>query len=139
MRKKTAGHRIRAAGHNRALTSAQCPRASPSPEREHSPILFTQHDQRASAAVSGMISFSAIDVKMDESLSLVASNAKELSDSVNDPALLPSSASRNARLRADEELRLSTSSGSNGLRLRVSPRVPSGPPPTLVPLLPRSS
>ncbi len=27
------------------LTSTQCPRASPSPQREHSPVLFTQHDQ----------------------------------------------------------------------------------------------
>ncbi len=47
----------------------------------------------------------------------------ELSGSVTDPALLSSSALCSARLRADEELvqgcqRLSTSSGSNGLRLR---------------------
>ncbi len=28
------------------LTPAQCPRTSPSPKREHSPVLFTQHDQR---------------------------------------------------------------------------------------------
>ncbi len=27
------------------LTSTQCPRASPSLQREHSPVLFTQHDQ----------------------------------------------------------------------------------------------
>ncbi len=32
------------------------------------------------------------------------SDAEELLGSVTDPALLPSSASRNARLRADEEL-----------------------------------
>ncbi len=28
------------------LTPAQCPRASPSPQREHSPFLFAQHDSR---------------------------------------------------------------------------------------------
>ncbi len=39
------------------LTPVQCPRASPSPQREHSPVLFTQHDQRPSAAASDMISF----------------------------------------------------------------------------------
>ncbi len=86
------------------LTSAQCPHASPSPQREHSPVLFTQHDQRPSAAASDMILFGASDNEMDDSLSLAASDAEELSGSVTDPALLPSSASRNARLRADEEL-----------------------------------
>ncbi len=48
------------------LTSAQCPRASPSPQREHSPILFTQHDQRPSAAASDMISFGASDDEMED-------------------------------------------------------------------------
>ncbi len=37
------------------LTSAQCPHASPSLQREHSPVLFNQHDQRPSAAASDMI------------------------------------------------------------------------------------
>ncbi len=32
------------------LTSAQCLHASPSPKREHSPVLFTQHDQCPSGA-----------------------------------------------------------------------------------------
>ncbi len=32
------------------LTPAQCPRASPSPQRERSPILFAQHDQHPSQA-----------------------------------------------------------------------------------------
>ncbi len=41
--------------------------------------------------------------EMDDSLSLAASDAEELSGSVTDPALLPSSSSRSARLRADEE------------------------------------
>ncbi len=39
---------------------------------------------------------------MDDSLSLAASNAEELSGSVTDPAILPLSSSRDARL--DEEL-----------------------------------
>ncbi len=65
------------------LTPAQCPRASPSPQREHSPVLFTQHDQRPSAAASDMISFG-----VSVSLSLLASDAEELSGSVTDPALI---------------------------------------------------
>ncbi len=85
------------------LTLAQCPRALPSPQREHSPVLFTQHDQRPSEAASNMISFGVSDNELDDSLSLVASDAEELSGSVTDPALLPSFASCNARLRADEE------------------------------------
>ncbi len=38
-------------------TSAQCPRASPSPQREHSLVLFTQLDPHPYAPVSDMISF----------------------------------------------------------------------------------
>ncbi len=85
------------------LTLAQCLRALPSPQREHSPVLFTQHDQRPSEAASDMISFGVSDNELDDSLSLVASDAEELSGSVTDPTLLPSFASCNARLRADEE------------------------------------
>ncbi len=63
------------------------------------------------------------DNELDDSLSLAASDVDGLSGSVADPALLPSSASRIARLKADDESsalcqRLSTSSNSNGLRLR---------------------
>ncbi len=56
---------------------------------------------------------------MEDSLSLAASDAEVLSGSVSDPALLPSSASRNARLRVDEELMTKAVNklGSNGLRL----------------------
>ncbi len=70
------------------LMTAQCPRASPSPQREHSPVLFTQHDQRPSAAASDMILFGVSDNELDDSLSLAASDAEELSGSVTDPALL---------------------------------------------------
>ncbi len=86
------------------LTPAQCPCASPSPQREHSPVLFTQHDQCPSAAVSDMTSFGVSDNELDDSLSLEALDAEGLSGSVTDPALLPPSASCNARLRADEGL-----------------------------------
>ncbi len=82
------------------LTSAQCPRASPSPQREDSPVLFTQ----PSAAASDMISFGGSDDEMDDSLSLVASDAEELSGSVTDPALLPPSSSCSTRPRTDEKL-----------------------------------
>ncbi len=54
------------------LTSAQCPHVSPSLQREHSSVLFTQHDQRSSAAASNMISFCESDGEIDDSLSLVA-------------------------------------------------------------------
>ncbi len=73
--------------------------------------------------LSNMISFSVSDNKLDDSLSLAASNAKELSGSVTDPALLPSSASRNARLRADEELIRVMTKAVNKLRLEWSPPV----------------
>ncbi len=85
------------------LKSAQCPHASPS-QREHSPVLFTQLDQRPSTAGSDMISFGVSDNDLDDSFSLAASDVEELSGSVTDPALLPSSASRSARLRVDEKL-----------------------------------
>ncbi len=89
--------------------------------RVYSPVLFSQNDQRPSV-VSHMISFGASDDEIDDSLFfLVASDVEDLSGSVIDPTLLQSSSSRNARLRADEELirimtRLSMSSDLNGLR-----------------------
>ncbi len=107
------------------LMLAQCPRASPSPQREHSPVLFTQHDQRSSAAASDMISFGVGDNELDDSLSLVASDTEELSCSVTDPALLPSSASRKARLRADAEIIRVMAKAVNELGLEWSP--PEGP------------
>ncbi len=67
-----------------------------------------------------MISFGASDDEMEDSLSLAASDAEVLSGSVSDPALLPSSASRNARLRVDEEL---MTKAVNKLGLEWSPPV----------------
>ncbi len=69
------------------LTPAQIPRASLSPHREMSPVLFIQPDQRPSASVSDLVSFGGSDDELaDESMSLVASDAEELSGSVTDPA-----------------------------------------------------
>ncbi len=68
-----------------------------------------------------MISFGVSNNEQDDSLSLVASDVEELSGSVTDPALLPSSASRNARLRADEELIRVMTKAVNELRLEWSP------------------
>ncbi len=58
---------------------------------------------------------------MDDSLSLAASDAEELSGSVADPALLPSSASRSARLKADDELIRVMMKAVNELGLEWSP------------------
>ncbi len=69
------------------LTPAQIPRASLSPDREISPVLFFQPDQRPSASVSDLVSFGGSDDELaDDSMSLVASDAEELSGSVTDPA-----------------------------------------------------
>ncbi len=68
-------------------TPAQIPRASLSPHREVSPVLFSQPDQRPSASVSDLVSFGGSDDELaDDSMSLVASDAEELSGSVTDPA-----------------------------------------------------
>ncbi len=100
-----------------------------------------------------MISSGASDDEMDDSLSLVASDVEE-SGSVTDPALFPTSALCNAGLRVHEELirvmikavielGLEWSPPEGAISQQagrvVSPGAPSGPPPTLIPLLPRSS
>ncbi len=59
-----------------------------------------------------MISFGVTDNELDDSLSLVASDAEELSGSVTDPALLPSS--------IDELIRVMTKA-VNKLGLEWSP------------------
>ncbi len=66
-------------------------RTSLSPHREISPVLFTCPDQHPSAAASDLVSFSGSDDgELDDSLSLAASDAEELSGSYNDPAPLQS-------------------------------------------------
>ncbi len=79
------------------LTSAQIPRASLSPHRGVSPVLFSQPDQRPSASASDLVLFGGSDDELaDDSMSLAASDAEELSGSVADPApshlLAPSAA-----------------------------------------------
>ncbi len=69
------------------LTLAQIPRASLSPHSEVSPVLFSQPDQRPSASASDLVSFGGSDDELaDDSMSLAASDAEELSGSVTDPA-----------------------------------------------------
>ncbi len=69
------------------LMLAQIPRATLSPHREVSPVLFSQPDQRPSASVSDLVSFGGSDDELaDDSMSLAASDAEELSGSVTDPA-----------------------------------------------------
>ncbi len=73
-----------------------------------------------------MISFGGSDGELDDSLSLAASDAEELSGSVTDPALLPLSSSRNARLKADNELIRVMTKAVNELGLEwSSPEEPS--------------
>ncbi len=73
-----------------------------------------------------MISFCVSDNELGDSLSLAASDAEYLSGSVTDPALLLSSASCNARLRADEELIRAMTKAVNELGLEWSlPEEPS--------------
>ncbi len=68
-----------------------------------------------------MILFGASDNERDDNLSLVASDAEELSGSLADPALLPSSVSRSARLKADDELIHVMTKAVNELGLKWSP------------------
>lgn len=56
------------------LTPAQHPRASPSPMREPSPVLFSRPEQRPSAEASDLVSFGGLeDEPLDDSMSLAAS------------------------------------------------------------------
>ncbi len=69
-----------------------------------------------------MISFGASDGKIYDNLFFpAASDVEELSGSVTDPALLPSSSSHNARLREVEELIRVMTKAFNDLGLEWSP------------------
>ncbi len=69
------------------LTLAQIPRVSLSPHREVYPVLFFQSDQHPSASASDLVSFGGSDYELaDDSMSLAASDAEELSGSITDPA-----------------------------------------------------
>ncbi|KAK2905507.1 hypothetical protein Q8A67_007306 [Cirrhinus molitorella] len=73
------------------LTPAQPLRASPSPHREASPVLFLCTDWYPSADASDLFSFSASkDEALDDSMSLAASNTEELSGYFHNLTPLPS-------------------------------------------------
>ncbi len=104
------------------LTPTQNPRASLSPHREVSPVLFSQPDQRPSASASDLVSFGGSDKELaDDSMSLAASDAEELSGLVADPAPLPSSAPSTAKAGMDAELLCVLSKAVEELGLEWSP------------------
>ncbi len=104
------------------LTPAQIPHASLSPHREISPVLFSQPDQRPSASVSDLVSFGGSDDELaDDSMSLVASDAEELSGSVTDPAPSGLPAPSAAKAGMDAELFRVLSKAVEELGLEWSP------------------
>ncbi|KAL0173136.1 hypothetical protein M9458_033447, partial [Cirrhinus mrigala] len=107
------------------LTSAQPPRASPSPQREGFPVLFTCPDL-------DLVSFGGSEDDMLDSMSLAASDAKELSGSVNDPAPLPSTDTSDPRTKTgmDAELFRVLTRAVDELGLEWSP--PEEPPHSLL-------
>ncbi len=110
------------------LTPVQIPRALLSPHREMSPVLFIQTDQRPSASVSDLVSFGGSDDELaDDSMSLVASDAEELSGSVTDPAPSGLPVPSAAKARMDAELFRVLSKAVEELGLEWSPpEEPSG-------------
>ncbi len=97
------------------LTPAQIP-------REMSPVLFIQPDQRPSASVSDLVSFGGSDDELaDDSMSLVASDAGELSGSVTDPAPSGLPAPSAAKAGMDAELFRVLSKAVEELGLEWSP------------------
>ncbi len=104
------------------LTPAQIPRASFSPHREISPVLFVQPDQRPSASVSDLVSFGGSDDELaDDSMSLVASDAEELWGSVTDPFPSGLPAPSAAKAGMDAELFRVLSKAVEELGLEWSP------------------
>ncbi|KAI2663140.1 ORF V: Enzymatic polyprotein [Labeo rohita] len=114
------------------LTSAQPPRASPSPQREGSPVLFTRPDLCPSAAASDMVSFGGSEDDMLDSMSLAASDAEELSGSINNAAPLPSADTSDPRSKTgmDAELFRVLTRAVDELGLEWSP--PEEPPRSLL-------
>ncbi|KAI2655719.1 Transposon Ty3-G Gag-Pol polyprotein [Labeo rohita] len=119
------------------LTSAQPPRASPSPQREGSPVLFTRPDLCPSAAASDMVSFGGSEDDMLDSMSLAASDAEELSGSINDPA--PPAIRRHQRSQVQNWHgrralpRSDQSCGRAGIGVVSSGGAPTQPPRRVVP------
>ncbi|KAI2656961.1 Transposon Ty3-G Gag-Pol polyprotein [Labeo rohita] len=107
------------------LTSAQ-------PPAEGSPVLFTRPGLCPSAAASDMVSFGGSEDDMLDSMSLAASDAEELSGSINDPAPLPSADTSDPRSKTgmDAELFRVLTRAVDELGLEWSP--PEEPPRSLL-------
>ncbi len=104
------------------LTPAQIPRVSLSPHREVSPVLFFQPDQHPSASASDLVSFGGSDDELaDDSMSLAASDAEELSGSITDPAPSRLPAPSAAKAGMDAELFRVLSKAVKELGLEWSP------------------
>ncbi|KAF4105098.1 hypothetical protein G5714_014429 [Onychostoma macrolepis] len=70
---------------------SQIPHASLSPHREVSPVLFSQPEKHPSARASNLVSFGGSDEELaDDSMSLAASDAEELSGSAGQTGLMSS-------------------------------------------------
>ncbi|KAK2914044.1 hypothetical protein Q8A67_002443 [Cirrhinus molitorella] len=90
--------------------------------RDVSPVLFSRPDQRPSAHASDLVSFGGSDDEaLDDSMSLAASDAEELSGSSHDPAPLPSKDSSAAGSGMDAELFCILSKAVKELDLEWSP------------------
>ncbi|ROI16371.1 Cyclin-dependent kinase 10 [Anabarilius grahami] len=118
------------------LTSAQCPRAPPSPTGEQPPVTFSRPEQRPSADASDLVAFGASDEEpFDDSMSLAASDeavgwAGESEDPIPLPSLEPidHSTGMDAELfrvlsKAVEELDLEWAPPEEPLRSRYSARL----------------
>ncbi len=104
------------------LTPAQILRVSLSPHREVSPVLFFQPDQHPSASASDLVSFGGSDDELaDDSMSLAASDAEELSGSITDPAPSRLPAPSAAKAGMDAELFRVLSKAVKELGLEWSP------------------
>lgn len=103
------------------LTPAQRPRASPSPMREPSPVLFSRPEQRPSAEASDLVSFGGSeDEPLDDSMSLAASETEDWAGD-SDPAHLPSLEPIDARAGMDAELLRILSKAVEELHLEWAP------------------
>lgn len=105
----SVGKKQQVRGTRRSVTSETMPAepvsASLSPHGEVSPVHFSLLDQCPSAAVSNLVSFGGSDCDaMDDSMSLEASDAEELSGSYVDPAPLPSAQPSTASTGMDAEI-----------------------------------
>ncbi len=152
--RKNSGQRIWAAGDKRAHVGSMpvCLAVTTEGESIHPSSLLNMISAPALWATWSR----SVRVRRNrwQHLFLAASDAEVCSGSVTDPALLTSSTSHNARLRADKELICMMTKAVNELGLEWSPlrsHLAAGwtsvfltgryqsPPQTLIPLLPRSS